>query len=65
MSKLNEGCVYYEHSQTSGSPDTLTRVADGRLHISRFITNRPLDFGIDADRYDKFRHLIEVELRKE
>jgi hypothetical protein len=64
MSKLNDGCVFYNHSQTSGTPTSLTRVADGRLYVHRFILNQALDFGEDADKYDRHRHLIQITFRK-
>ena len=65
MDKLKEGCVYYIHSQTSGAPETLTRTADGRVHVNRFISNQKLDFGEDSDVYDLHRHLIQIQFRKD
>ena len=64
FTKLNEGCVFYNHSQTSGAPETLTRTANGRLYVSRFIDNRPLDFGQDVDKYDQHRWAISVAMKK-
>jgi hypothetical protein len=67
MDKLKDGCIHYTHSQTPGDTDTLTRVTDGRLHINRFSSNTRIDFGDtgDVDEYDRFRHFIMVDMRKE
>lgn len=65
MNKLKDGWIYYEHSQTSGSPETLTRVANGRLNIRRFVNNQKLDFGDDCDKYDRFRHFIQFEVARD
>jgi hypothetical protein len=66
LDKLKDGCIYYEHSQTSGAPQTLTRTAGSkRLIVKRFISNQKLDFGEDVDNYDKFRHFVQVEIRIE
>jgi len=66
MDKLKDGCTYYTHSQTSGSPETLTRVAGGYIHVSRFSMNSRIDFGEEdgVDVYDRFRHFIEIAVRK-
>jgi len=66
MDKLKDGYTYYVHSQTSGDPETLTRVDSGRIHIRRFYSNRKLDFGDEGvDEYDKFRHFIHIAVRKD
>ena len=65
LTQLKTGCVYYEHSQTSGSPETLTRTANGRIRVYRYIASYPLDFGEDGvDKYDEFRWIISVQMRK-
>jgi hypothetical protein len=66
VDKLKDGCIYYEHSQTSGAPETLTRTnGNKRLIVRKFLSNQKLDFGEDVDNYDKFRHFIQVEIRIE
>ena len=55
VDKLKDGCVYYDFSQTSGAPETLTKVANGRLHIKDFLSNTALDFGEDAHKFDQHR----------
>jgi len=65
IDKLKDGCIYYDHSQTSGDPETLTRVANGRLHTMRFVSNNKVDFGEEGvDIYDKFRSFIQIQMRK-
>ena len=62
MDKLKDGCVYYTHSQTAG---VLSRTADGRLHINRFSLNHKVDLGDEGvDVYDRFRHFIQLTVRK-
>lgn len=62
--KLKDCWTYYLHSQTSGSPQTLTRVADGTIFVTDYITDNKLDFGENVDVTDKWRHLISVSVRK-
>jgi hypothetical protein len=62
--KLKDCWTYYLHSQTSGSPQTLTRVADGTIFVTDYITDNKLDFGENVDVTDKWRHLISVLVRK-
>ena len=65
LTQLKVGCVYYDYSQTSGAPETLTKVANGRLRVTRFLGNYPIDFGGDGvDKYDQHRFFISVQLRK-
>jgi hypothetical protein len=56
IDKLKDGCVYYIHSQTSGSPETLSRVADGRLFVTSYIADEKVGFSEDVDKYDRYRH---------
>jgi len=66
IDKLKDGCVYYVHSQTSGAPETLTRVDSGRVFLHRFLSNSKLDFGDDGvDTADRFRHFISVQVKKD
>ena len=63
MDKLKDGCIYYEFSQTSGAPETLTKTANGRLHVKDYLSNTALDFGEDADKYDQHRFHVSVNMR--
>lgn len=63
--QINSGCTYYEHSQTSGAPETLSRVDNGYCILKSFYIDTPLDFGEEGvDRYDKYRHVIEFITKK-
>lgn len=64
VNKLKDSWVYYEHSQTSGAPETLTRTnGNKRVYVKNFLANYKLDFGEEVDSYDRFRHFIQVSLR--
>ncbi len=63
MDKMKDGCIYYEFSQTSGAPETLTKVANGRIHVKDYLSNTSLDFGEDSDKYDQHRFYISVNMR--
>lgn len=63
MNQLKTGWVNYTFSHASGDPETLDRVANGRIHLARFLDNRKLDLGENLDKMDKFRHFIEIEVR--
>lgn len=66
VDKLKDGFTYYVHSQTSGAPETLTRVADGRIFVHRFLSNRKLDFGEEGvDKMDLYRHFLSISVRKD
>jgi hypothetical protein len=65
VDKLKDGCTYYEFSQTSGDPETLSKVDSGLLHVSYFINNNSLDFGDDAHEYDHHRWVILVSMKKD
>jgi hypothetical protein len=65
LTQLKVGCVYYEYSQTSGAPETLTKVANGRLRVTRFLGNYPVDFGGDGvNKYDQHRFFISCQVRR-
>jgi hypothetical protein len=64
INALKDGCIYYSHSQTSGAPATLTRVADGRIFVTNYINDNKINFGEDVDVYDKYRHFIQISVRK-
>ena len=63
VDKLKNGCTYYEYSQTSGDPETLTKVANGELHVSYFANNNALTFGDDAHEWDHHRWVIIVGMK--
>uniref|UniRef100_A0A6M3K5Z3 Tail protein n=1 Tax=viral metagenome TaxID=1070528 RepID=A0A6M3K5Z3_9ZZZZ len=63
MNKLKDCWDYYTHSQTSGSPETLTRVADGKIFTTDYIMNDKINLGVDADVYDRFRSFIQIAVR--
>lgn len=64
VDKLKDQFTYYEHSQTSGSPETLTRTANGNVIVTDFISDIKLNFGGDADVFDRYRHFISISARK-
>lgn len=64
VDKIKDSWVYYEHSQTSGDPETLERSADGRVHLWTITEDRKVDFGETIDRHDKARHIISFIVRK-
>jgi hypothetical protein len=65
LNQLKPGFVYYDYSQTSGAPETLTKVANGRLRVRRFLGNYPVNFSdTGVDRYDKYRWYISCQLRR-
>lgn len=60
---LKSGWIYYEFSQTSGSPEVTTKTAVGRMHIVQYLINKKVDFGdSNADKYEKHRHVIELKI---
>ena len=66
INKIKDGYTYYEHSQTSGAPETLTRTANGRIFVHRFLSDRKLDFGTEGvDKHDLFRHYISYVVKKD
>lgn len=66
IEKIKEGFTYYDHSQTSGAPETLTRTANGRVFLHRFLSNYKLDFGTEGvDQWDRFRHFISISVKKD
>jgi len=63
-SKLKDGWVHYDHSQTSGDPTTLTLSANGREIVTEFVADHRVDLGFgNVDEKDKYRHLLSVRVR--
>ena len=61
---IKEGCVYYDFSQTSGSPETLSKTANGRVQFVKFTRNTRIDFGSEVSNMDRYRHVISGIVRK-
>ncbi len=55
--------TYYLHSQTSGSPETLSRTVNGKVKFIQFLQNTRIDFLEQVETYDRFRHLITFDVR--
>lgn len=65
LDKLKDPWTYYDYSQASGAPETLAKTENGKLHVKRFIENNKIDFGDDGvDAWDRFRHIIMIQVRK-
>ena len=63
INQLKDCWTYYTHSQTPGSPETLTRTPTDKLHVEKFVSNRKVDLGDEGvDVYDRFRGYIEIEV---
>lgn len=62
--KLKDCWTYYTHSQTIGDTDSLTRVNAGTVMVTNYITDTKIDFGENVDVTDRFRHFIQVQVRK-
>lgn len=61
---IKSGWTYYEFSQTSGSPETLSKIASGRVQMVKITRNSKLDFGETVETRDRFRHIISLVVRK-
>lgn len=64
VDKLKDQFTYYIHSQASGNPETLSRVAEGSIMVRDFITDTKLNLGENVDQYDKYRHFLQFSIRK-
>jgi hypothetical protein len=64
VEKLKDCWTYYLHSQTPGNPEELTRIADGSIMVTNYMTDMKIDFGENVDVTDRFRHLIQIQVRK-
>lgn len=62
--KLKDCWTYYLHSQTSGSPESLSRTPDGTIMVTNYITDTKIDFGENVEATDRFRHFIQIQVRK-
>jgi len=59
-----EGWDYKEYSHKSGDAEVLDSITTGRINLWRVNSDVPLEFPENADEYDKFRHYIEVAVKK-
>ena len=64
VDKLKDNWTYYVYSQDSAHDTTLAKASDGQVVLERFTNNHKIEFGEDVDNYDKFRWVIECEVRK-
>jgi len=64
MAQINEGWVYNEYAQDSAVSTELSKTANGRVYVSRFLNNSKIEFGEDVDKYDKYRWNIEVQVKR-
>jgi len=62
--KLKDCWTYYLHSQTPGNTSSLSRASSGTIMVTNYINDMKIDFGENVDATDRFRHLIQVEVRK-
>lgn len=58
---INEGFDYYDYQPNPADPDNEIKTLTGKVSVE-FITDNPIDAGIDADQFDKYRHNISVSL---
>jgi hypothetical protein len=54
--KLNNGCNYYTYTPNT-DPDNPTKTFAGHINID-FQSSNPINFGDNADKFDKYRHRI-------
>ena len=62
---LSDNWTHYNHSQTSGTPETLTRTANGKVLWRSFSENSKIDFSETVEVYDRFRHSITLTVAVE
>jgi len=61
--KIKDGCVFYTHSQQSGSPQTLVRTDAGRIQVASFLEDRKVEIFDNVEGHDRFRHVISIQVR--
>jgi hypothetical protein len=62
VNKLKDRWVYYVH--TRGTGETLNKVASGGIMVKQFVSNLPIEFNENVDKYDQHRHFIQIVVRK-
>lgn len=55
--------TYYVYSQASGNPGTLDSVAMSKIVFVAFTQNNKIQFFDEVDFYDRYRHIIGVDVR--
>jgi hypothetical protein len=64
MNKLKDSWVFYTIVHQSGASETLTYTnSNKRIWVHQFVSNSKIDFGEDVDKYDRFRHLISINVK--
>ena len=58
---INEGFDFFDYQPNVGDPDNRLNTILGKVSVE-FITDTPINGGIDADQFDKYRHNITVSL---
>lgn len=61
--KVLQDWIYYTHANQSGSAETIERVNSGKVTFSQFTQNTKIEFGDDTEFFDRYRHLIQVNVR--
>jgi len=65
LNMIKKGIPYYVFSHSSGDPETLDKVQDGKLVINTFNENRKLEFSLEGlSAHDKYRHIIRFTVRR-
>lgn len=57
---LNNGFIYYTYQPNVADVMNPLKTQAGYVDV-KFITSKPLDFGIDADLYDKYRYRLAIQ----
>ena len=60
---LVQDWIYYLHSQTSGNPRQLDRVANGKIKWQKFTQHSTIDFAEDVEKPDRFRYVLAFNAR--
>lgn len=62
--KLKDCWTYYLYSQDPTNKEELLKTSSGTIMVTNYITDAKLDFGENVDVTDRFRHFIQVQVRK-
>ncbi len=58
---INDGFDFFDYQPNQADPDNRLKTLLGKVSVE-FITDTPINGGIDADQFDKYRHNISVSL---
>ena len=58
---INNGFDFFDYQPNPPDPDNRLKTLLGKVSVE-FITDTPINGGIDADQFDKYRHNISVSL---